>query len=242
MLSHYLGRKVPMNEPLPKEHIKAIRMGTTVATNALLERKGTRHAFLVTRGHRDVLEIGSQQRPDIFALNIKKPSSLYDTVVEIDERVTVEFYDEAPERANRVRKDIHGEVVEGVGGEFVRILEKLNEETTRASLQKLKEDGYTTPWGMPGALVPLCQARAEGRADRPRDGLPARLDLVGRRCQYGQDGGARRLGPADAYLTPVTNEYIRSFASALPAAPWTASAAISCKATAGWSTSGCLAA
>ena len=61
-------------------------MGTTLATNALLERKGERFALLITRGFRDLLEIGTQARPDLFALSIQKPSVLYDEVLEVDAR------------------------------------------------------------------------------------------------------------------------------------------------------------
>ncbi len=64
-----------------------IRLGTTVATNALLERKGEKIALLITKGFKDLLDIGYQNRPDIFALNINKTKPLYDEVVEIDERV-----------------------------------------------------------------------------------------------------------------------------------------------------------
>ncbi|MCW5696732.1 MAG: hydantoinase B/oxoprolinase family protein [Bauldia sp.] len=72
---------------LPADRIADVKMGTTVATNALLERKGARVLLLVTRGFRDALEIGNQARPDIFAQRIVKPSMLYDRVVEIDERI-----------------------------------------------------------------------------------------------------------------------------------------------------------
>ena len=62
-------------------------MGTTVATNALLERKGERVALAITRGFGDALRIGYQARPEIFARHIVLPELLYETVVEIDERV-----------------------------------------------------------------------------------------------------------------------------------------------------------
>ncbi|PWJ84500.1 5-oxoprolinase (ATP-hydrolysing) [Pseudaminobacter salicylatoxidans] len=78
-----LGR----DDAIPAGVIGEIRMGTTVATNALLERKGERLALLATRGFRDALRIGYQERKDIFAREIHKPEALYDSVVEIDERV-----------------------------------------------------------------------------------------------------------------------------------------------------------
>ncbi len=67
-----------------------LRMGTTVATNALLERKGERCALITTRGFGDILEIGTQARPNLFDLEIKKPTLLYDSVVEIDARVAAD--------------------------------------------------------------------------------------------------------------------------------------------------------
>jgi 5-oxoprolinase (ATP-hydrolysing) len=67
--------------------IEAVKMGTTVATNALLERRGTPTLLVVTRGFADALAIGYQNRPDIFALNIIKPMPIYECVIEADERV-----------------------------------------------------------------------------------------------------------------------------------------------------------
>ncbi|BCG65381.1 MAG: 5-oxoprolinase (ATP-hydrolysing) [Methyloprofundus sp.] len=72
------------------EHISAVKMGTTVGTNALLERAGEPVALLVTKGFKDVLRIAYQNRPDIFALNIQLPELLYQTVVEVDERVSAQ--------------------------------------------------------------------------------------------------------------------------------------------------------
>ena len=72
------------------DEIAAIKMGTTVATNALLERKGARVVLVVTEGFADVLEIGTQARPDIFARHIVKPDLLQQRVIEAKERVTAE--------------------------------------------------------------------------------------------------------------------------------------------------------
>ncbi len=74
-------------EPIPAARIDAVKMGTTVATNALLERKGTPTVLAITRGFRDCLRIGYQDRPDIFARRIVLPEQLYAEVVEIDERL-----------------------------------------------------------------------------------------------------------------------------------------------------------
>ncbi|MEE9279572.1 MAG: hydantoinase/oxoprolinase N-terminal domain-containing protein, partial [Myxococcota bacterium] len=75
------------SEPIPPCDI---RMGTTIATNALLERKGTACALVITRGFRDLLEIGTQARPRIFDLEIRKPEVLYREVLEVDARADAE--------------------------------------------------------------------------------------------------------------------------------------------------------
>ena len=74
-------------EPIPAGRIGTIKMGTTVATNALLERKGERTLLLITKGFGDALKIGYQARPKIFAKHIVKPEMLYERVIEVDERV-----------------------------------------------------------------------------------------------------------------------------------------------------------
>jgi 5-oxoprolinase (ATP-hydrolysing) len=84
-IRRFLG--VASGAPIPAERIGEVKMGTTVATNALLERKGDRTLLVITRGLADQLEIGTQARPDIFAKHIVKPEMLYSRVVEADERV-----------------------------------------------------------------------------------------------------------------------------------------------------------
>jgi len=77
-------------DPLPSEEIGVVKMGTTVATNALLERKGDRTLLVTTQGFGDALRIGYQNRPDIFARNIVLPEMLYEQVVEVNERYSAE--------------------------------------------------------------------------------------------------------------------------------------------------------
>ena len=80
-------KKFPKNETIDSSDIEWIRMGTTVATNALLERKGERIALVVTKGFRDVLFIGNQTRPKLFDLAIVKPEMLYEEVIEVSGRI-----------------------------------------------------------------------------------------------------------------------------------------------------------
>nr|XP_058899190.1 5-oxoprolinase isoform X3 [Kogia breviceps] len=83
------GMLLPRDQPLDTSRIASIRMGTTVATNALLERRGERVALLVTRGFRDLLHVGTQAREDLFDLAVPMPEMLYEEVLEVDERVVL---------------------------------------------------------------------------------------------------------------------------------------------------------
>ncbi|PNJ07998.1 OPLAH isoform 5, partial [Pongo abelii] len=89
ILEQEAGMLLPRDQPLDSSHIASIRMGTTVATNALLERKGERVALLVTSGFRDLLHIGTQARGDLFDLAVPMPEVLYEEVLEVDERVVL---------------------------------------------------------------------------------------------------------------------------------------------------------
>lgn len=80
----------PADMPVPAAQVEAVRMGTTVATNALLERAGERTLLVITRGFGDALRIGYQNRPRIFDRHIVLPELLYERVVEVDERVTAQ--------------------------------------------------------------------------------------------------------------------------------------------------------
>ena len=78
------------HQPIPSELISEVKMGTTVATNALLERKGDCTLLIITKGFKDALRIGYQNRPDIFARQIILPEMLYEKVIEVEERYTAQ--------------------------------------------------------------------------------------------------------------------------------------------------------
>ncbi|HET8974275.1 MAG TPA: hydantoinase B/oxoprolinase family protein [Pseudolabrys sp.] len=101
-------------EAIPAGRVGAVKMGTTVATNALLERKGERTALLITRGFRDALKIGYQARPKIFARHIIKPDMLYERVVEIDERVRADGAVEREPDLTAVRADLNAVMADGI--------------------------------------------------------------------------------------------------------------------------------
>jgi 5-oxoprolinase (ATP-hydrolysing) len=105
---------IPEGSVLPVDRIRSVRMGTTVATNALLERRGEPTVLLITRGFRDSLRIGYQNRPELFARNIVLPEPLYGRVIEANERI-----------------DAGGEVVEA-----------LDEQQLRTDLERAFEQGF----------------------------------------------------------------------------------------------------
>lgn len=89
-----------MEIPIPADRIAAVKMGTTVATNALLERKGDRTLLLITQGFRDALKIGYQNRPNIFARQIILPESLYEQAIEVEERYSAQGEELLPVQVN----------------------------------------------------------------------------------------------------------------------------------------------
>jgi 5-oxoprolinase (ATP-hydrolysing) len=123
---------------IPTDRIGSIRMGTTVATNALLERNGARTAFLCTKGFRDALFIGNQARPNIFDLTCQRPSLLYEQVVEVDERVLLEQF--------AVENALYAPFprVQGLTGERLIVLKPPDRAEVRRHLEDLKAVGITS--------------------------------------------------------------------------------------------------
>jgi 5-oxoprolinase (ATP-hydrolysing) len=217
IMSHFLEKDIPRGEALDTAKIDSIRMGTTVATNALLERKGEKIAMVVTKGFRDCLAIGNQSRPKIFDLAIRKPDVLYSSVVEIDERVTLEDYAEDPERTitkARVKagtpEAADSDLVLGLSGEAVRILRRPEAETIRKQLQEVYDSGiksiavclmhgYTFPEHE--ALVGKISKEIGFQHISLSHELMPMIKLVSRATSV----------CADAYLTPAIKKYIAGF-------------------------------
>lgn len=217
LLSKFTGREIPRGEPLDTSQIESIRMGTTVATNALLERKGEDIAMVVTKGFKDCLEIGNQSRPNIFALDIRKPQVLYKKVVEIDERVTLEDYAEDPQRHQTKAPSIEeaeadAELVRGTSGEAVRILQKPSKDKIRAQLQDVYDSGLRS--------IAVCLMHGY---TYPRH--EALVGKIAKEIGFEHVSLSHELMPmiklvpratsacADAYLTPAIKKYISGFAS-----------------------------
>jgi 5-oxoprolinase (ATP-hydrolysing) len=106
-IKHFLG------DPLPVAEIDSVKMGTTVATNALLERKGERTVLFITRGFRDALRIAYQNRPRIFDRHIVLPEMLYSKVVEVEERVGARGEVVLPLNENQTLADLKAAYGEG---------------------------------------------------------------------------------------------------------------------------------
>ncbi|MCR9111343.1 hydantoinase B/oxoprolinase family protein [Marivita sp. XM-24bin2] len=175
---------------IPPERVGTVRMGTTVATNALLERKGDRTLLLITRGFRDALRIGYQARPDIFAKEIVLPELLYDRVEEVDERVRA---DGTVERA-------------------------IDLDAARAAMQAARKDGIKAvaivlmhSWTAPDherALEQVAREIGFAQVSVSHEVSPL-IKLVGR--------GDTTV--VDAYLTPILSRYVERVATALGATP-----------------------
>jgi 5-oxoprolinase (ATP-hydrolysing) len=120
------GTSIPRGQKIDTSNIESIKMGTTVATNALLERTSTKCALVVTKGFKDLLRTGDQTRPRLFDLNIRRAETLFEDVLEVDERVTL--HDSTEDKAS-LRDPRRGNFTlkKGIGGEAIRVLQPLGE-------------------------------------------------------------------------------------------------------------------
>ena len=136
ILSNYLKIKINQEDKISSKNIRSIKMGTTVGTNALLEKKGEKVGLVITKGFRDLLEIGNQTRPDIFDLEIKKEENLYEEVIEVEERIRVI-------KKNEVIGDIKAEKILKIkdNDEFIAVEKEINKKEVYNQLLNLKKKG-----------------------------------------------------------------------------------------------------
>jgi 5-oxoprolinase (ATP-hydrolysing) len=130
---------VPRGATLPTKLIDSVKMGTTVATNALLERKGDRVLLVVSEGFRDALEIGYQARPKIFVRHIEKPSMLYTRVVEVPERIHADGAIETPLGVDAMRdalRDARDDGIDAVAIVFMHAYAHPEHERMAAELAR----------------------------------------------------------------------------------------------------------
>lgn len=137
LIALHTKQEYPANEKLIAKNIKSIRMGTTVATNALLERKGTKTALLITKGFRDLMLIGTQNRQKIFDLEMRKAEKLFSNVLEIDERIRIIKPDEDLSL-------IKNKIVKGCSGDSFEVLEEIDEKKVESQLIELHKTGINS--------------------------------------------------------------------------------------------------
>ncbi|MFT4582046.1 MAG: 5-oxoprolinase (ATP-hydrolyzing) [Gammaproteobacteria bacterium] len=172
--------------PIPTHLIDVVKMGTTVATNALLERTGERTLLLTTRGFRDALRIGYQNRPDLFARHIVLPDLLYEQVEEIDERIAAD-----------------GEV-----------LRELDVRQTEGVLQSAFDKGFRSIAIVFMHAYRYHRHEATAAAIATRIGFPqiSVSHVVSPLMKFVSRGDTTVV---DAYLTPILRRYVDSVAAAL---------------------------
>ncbi|XP_027919025.1 5-oxoprolinase [Vigna unguiculata] len=207
ILEEFIGEKIPRNSKIPTDKIEWIRMGTTVATNALLERKGERIAVCVTQGFRDLLQIGNQARPSIFDLTVSKPSNLYEEVVEVEERVQLVQSEEEEKK-----QGASSLLVKGISGEIVRIVKPLNEEALKPVLKRLLEKGINC------LAVVLMHSYTYPQHEQQVEKLALSLGFRHVSISSALSPMVRAVprgltASVDAYLTPVIKEYLSGFIS-----------------------------
>jgi 5-oxoprolinase (ATP-hydrolysing) len=175
--------------------------------SALLERKGERVALLVTKGFKDVLVIGNQARPNLFDLSVKKLDRLYEQIIEVDERVTIEGFSEDPEPQPADFSD--PSIVEGLTGEAIRKIKEPDYDAVRQSLTKIWGDGFRSlaialmhSYAFPDHEVKIADiARKMGFQVSVSCELQPMIKIVPR----------AQSATADAYLSPIITEYLSSF-------------------------------
>lgn len=167
---------IPLADPLPP---LSIRLGTTRGTNALLTRKGVPVGLVITRGFADLLRIGYQERPDLFALNIKKRAPLYEHVVEVTERLNADGSIYTPLDTNDVRRELASLQSRGIRSLAICLLHSyLNPAHERQIGQIAESMGFETIC-LSSKTSPMIRAVSRGET-----------------CVL------------DAYLTPIINNYL----------------------------------
>ncbi len=135
---------VPPDAPVPTAQIANVKMGTTVATNTLLERKGERVLLVTTRGFKDALAIGYQNRPKIFALNIEKPTLLHERVIEVDERFTAEGECLTPLNPNQIKSDLQSAFDSGFRSIAILLMHGYRYPTHETKIAEIADEiGFT---------------------------------------------------------------------------------------------------
>ncbi|KAJ5570087.1 5-oxoprolinase [Penicillium hispanicum] len=215
VLEKYYGRQIPRGTDLDLKDVEWIRMGTTVATNALLERKGERTAFLVTAGFKDVLQIGNQSRPYMFDLAIRRPEPLFSDVFEVDERVVLERCNDSSLRETPLAYPESLENVRCDSGETVQITKALDTNDTRAYLQKIYNQGFRSiaVCLMHSYIFPAHELQIQEIAREIGFQHISLSHKVSQRSKLVPRGNSAVI---DGYLTPTIQRYLEQFMRSFP--------------------------
>lgn len=198
------GNALDSNGLIIKSHIGTLKMGTTVATNALLERKGEKVVLVVNKGFKDILHIGNQARPKIFDLNIRKPSNLYEEVVEVDCRI-IPVRDDCEMKAQC-------RVVEGISNTKYLVTKELNADDVKMQLLESFNRGIKS------IAVALAHSYACPEQERFVGEIAAQIGFTTITLSH-EAMPMIRLVPrgftscVEAYLTPHVARYLDSFRS-----------------------------
>ncbi|BAY24268.1 hypothetical protein NIES2100_40620 [Calothrix sp. NIES-2100] len=174
------------HQPIPSEAIEIVKMGTTVATNALLERKGDRVVLLITTGFKDALRIGYQNRPDIFARHIVLPTMLYEQVIEVEERYDAYGEELTPVNIAQVKQDLQAAYNTGIRSCAIAFMHSDRYPLHEQQVQQLAQAVGFTQISVSHEVSPLMK-------------LVSRGDTT----------------VVDAYLTPILRRYVNQVASQL---------------------------
>jgi 5-oxoprolinase (ATP-hydrolysing) len=185
-IRHLLG--VASNAPIPASQVEAVKMGTTVATNALLERKGEPTALAITRGFRDALRIAYQNRPRLFDRHIVLPELLYQQVIEVEERM----------------------------GAYGEVVAPIDEAATRAALQAAYDNGLRSlaivfMHGYRYTQHEEVAARIAGEIGFTQISVSHQVSPMMKLVARGD------TTVVDSYLSPILRRYVDQVASELPA-------------------------
>ena len=180
---------VAKDKPIPVDQIDAVKMGTTVATNALLERKGEATVLFITRGFRDQLRIAYQNRPRIFDRHIVLPELLHRKVVEVDERVGAKGDVVTPLDESQARRDLAAAHAEGYRSIAIVFMHGYRYPAHEARVATLAREAGFDQVSVSHVVSPLMKIVSRGDTT-----------------------------VVDAYLSPILRRYVDQVASELPGA------------------------
>jgi 5-oxoprolinase (ATP-hydrolysing) len=176
-----------VNEPIPYQTIEVVKMGTTVATNALLERHGDRVVLLITKGFKDALRIGYQNRPNIFAQEIILPTMLYEQVIEVDERYDAHGHELVSVNIDQAKQDLQTVYHTEIRSCAIVFMHSDRYPFHEQQIAKIAQEIGFTQISVSHQVSPLMK-------------LVSRGDTT----------------VVDAYLTPILRRYVNQIASHLP--------------------------